>query len=126
MTIAAPFPSVHGSSRSAGGRTARPVARRRSSGHLTRRGRVVVAVLTCLLAVAGLAMTGPRADAATDRGQDVRTVVVQSGESVWSIATTLVDGGDPRPMVKRIRELNDLGPAGPVAGQTLVVPRIGD
>ena len=80
----------------------------------------------CLTAVVGLAVTGPRADAATDRGPTVDIVVVPAGASVWSIATDLVGSDDPRPMVQAIRNLNELGDRGLVAGQTLRVPHLGD
>lgn len=76
-----------------------------------------------LTAVVGLIATGPNADAVQDAGVPATAVVVvQPGESVWSIARTLDPGADPRELVARIRELNSLASGVVVPGQSLVVP----
>jgi hypothetical protein len=46
-------------------------------------------------------------------------VVVQPGDTVWSIATDLARGGDPRPIVDAIADAN--GGAALEAGQRLVL-----
>lgn len=122
MAIAASFPSV---------RTQRPAARPARSAQpirLTRRGRVAVGLVTAFLAVVALAATGPQADAAdaTSGGAATAAVVVQPGDTVWSIAKSLDPQADPRALVERIRELNGLADGVVVAGQQLVVPRVGD
>lgn len=119
MAIAAPFPSV---------RAQRPQSSRPAPVRLTRRGRVVLGVVTALTAVIALAATGPQADAAdaSSQGPATVSVVVQPGETVWSIAKSLDPSADPRGLVSRIRDLNGLTDAVVVAGQVLAVPRVGD
>lgn len=119
MAIAAPFPSV---------RVQQSRSTRRASVRLTRRGRVALGVVTALSAIIALAATGPQADAA-DSGSQLpvtASVVVQPGDTVWSIAKSLDPQADPRELVSRIRDLNGLADAVVVAGQALIVPRVGD
>ncbi len=121
MALAAPFPSVRATAartHAAPVRSSRPAPVR-----LTRRGRVVLALLVVLAAAAGLVATGPVADAASaSSGPVTAIVVVQPGDSVWSIARDLDPAADPRAMVERIRELNGLDDAVVVPGQALVIP----
>lgn len=49
-------------------------------------------------------------------------VVVQPGESLWGIAQQIAPGSDPREVVTSIRDLNGLGGAPVIPGQSLVVP----
>ncbi len=51
---------------------------------------------------------------------DGRVVVVEPGDSVWSIARSIQPRGDVRPLVHRIVQANGAGPIQP--GQQLVVP----
>lgn len=109
-----------------------PVARVRggqpsSSGpavRLTRRGRLVVFVVSCLALFGIVLASGAAADAAVGLRitPATATVVVQQGESLWSIARALAPGEDPRGMVHRIQELNGIGDWPIVPGQRLVVP----
>lgn len=108
----------------AAGSTARPV-RKHAPIRLTARGRVAVffllSVITLLLVM--LAMGGTTADAAnTSAGPATATVVVQPGETLWSIAKHLDPQGDPRAMVQRLAELNDMQGTTVAAGQQLIVP----
>jgi len=49
--------------------------------------------------------------------------VVESGDTLWGLARSLVgDEGDPRPVVERIRELNGLGTATIDPGMRLRLP----
>ena len=49
--------------------------------------------------------------------------VVAPGETYWSIARALAGPeADPRPLVDRIRALNDVDPAALQVGQRLLVP----
>lgn len=48
-------------------------------------------------------------------------VVVQSGDTLWSIATNKVPNEDPRDVVAALRELNDLNSAEIFPGQVLTL-----
>ena len=115
------------------GDTRRPAYR----GHrvrLTRRGRLTfvlaVAVLIALAVVVGVctraAWAGdsgaPGAQGAAVATQQGRTVVVQPGDTLWSIASRFAPGADPRVTVQRIVDLNKLRSVGVEAGQQLVLP----
>ena len=65
------------------------------------------------------AEAGPEA-----QGPATAAVVVQQGETLWQIAQRIAPEADPRAMVTSIRELNGLGGAPVVAGQTVVVPLV--
>ena len=78
---------------------------------LTRRGRLVVflAALVAVLAVLFVALS----DAATgtaERGEPVpvRMVQVESGDTLWTIASRAAPGEDPRDLIDEIEELNSL------------------
>jgi len=94
---------------------------------ITRRGRVVLGVLVALLVaglVAAAAMLGTsRAVAADEAGAaQFGYVVVQPGESLWSVATSLDAAADPRDVIAELMRLNQLGSSEIVAGQSLAVP----
>jgi hypothetical protein len=91
---------------------------------LTRRGHVVLFAASCLALFGIVLGSGAVADAAVDRigSPATATVIVQPGDSLWSIAQALSDGTDPRAMVLRIQELNGIGDWPIVPGQRLVVP----
>jgi len=100
---------------------------------LTRRGRVVVAVLitSAMVLVAGLAWLAgtARADAAGSgpppgsvyRG--LHSVVVQPGQSLWTIASRAEPSADPRGVIQEIIDLNALGSSPIQPGQRLWLPR---
>lgn len=119
MAIAAPFPSVR---MTAARMPARPAQARRPV-RLTRRGKAVIVGTVVAAALAGLVATGSEVGASS-QAHDAGTtaVVVQPGESVWTIARTRQPGADPRALVAQIRELNHLVSGVVVPGQTLVVP----
>jgi Tfp pilus assembly protein FimV len=50
------------------------------------------------------------------------TVVVQSGDTLWSLAQELAPTEDPRAVVDAIVDLNGLDGVGLVAGQVLQLP----
>lgn len=52
----------------------------------------------------------------------VRSVTVQQGDTLWSIATDAAGEGDPRGVVDQIRALNGLGDGPLVEGMQLQVP----
>jgi Tfp pilus assembly protein FimV len=58
--------------------------------------------------------------AASDTLVGGRVVLVQPGDTLWSIARGLQPTGDVRPLIDRIAELN--GGHSLIAGQTLMLP----
>ena len=107
--------------------------RTRPRTRLTRRGRVVVCVLAvaAMLVVAVLAWMGgaTRAEAAGSGSppsavyRNLTRVIVQPGESLWTIATQAEPAADPRGVVQQIIDLNALGGTSIQPGQRLWVPR---
>jgi LysM domain len=112
---------------------ARP-APRRSTVRLTRRGRLVVTVMLTavslsLVVLAWMAIAA-RAAQASDGGQspgavyqNLTSVVVHPGQSLWSIASQAEPAADPRVVMQQIIELNALRGTSVVPGQHLWVPR---
>jgi Tfp pilus assembly protein FimV len=90
---------------------------------LTRRGRALVRALAVVLVVAGFMLVAPglaRGDG-PDRPAPRVTYVVESGDTLWSIARRVAPGQDPRPVVDGLIEANDLH-GGLQAGQELSIP----
>ncbi len=93
---------------------------------LTRRGRLVLSglgVVTALgVAFSVAALTGGTgADPALElAGRS--SVVVHSGDTLWSIAESVAPGTDPRLVVDALQEANGLSGSGLVPGQVLVLP----
>ncbi|UDY24150.1 LysM peptidoglycan-binding domain-containing protein [Nocardioides sp. Kera G14] len=101
-------------------RTATPA--RTSTVRLTRRGRLVVfgaGLMTALALGLGLAANST----ATERPEDLATITVGSGETLWSIASSVAVDGHTGDMVEQIKQLNHLSGGALEAGQTLRVPR---
>ena len=109
---------------------ARPV---RTRVRLTRRGRIVVAALitasvVLVAALAWLAGTA-RAEAAGSGSpasavyHSLRSVVVQPGQSLWTIATQADPAGDPRAVMQEIIDINALHGTSVEPGQRLWLPR---
>jgi nucleoid-associated protein YgaU len=91
---------------------------------LTRRARRLAVVLALAAGVAAGSWLGPLLGAG---GGDLRlagesSVVVQPGDTVWSIASSLDGEGDVRDLVDEIQELNGLRVEGLRPGQTLQLP----
>jgi LysM repeat protein len=108
-------------------RSTRPSAARQSI-RLTARGRAAVffllSVITLLLVM--VAVGGTSADAsATSGGPATSSVVVQAGDSLWTIAKSLQPNGDPRSMMQTLVELNGLSSSPLIPGQQLIVPIAG-
>ena len=97
---------------------------------LTRRGRRLVAGLVLVggLGLAALAaLAGPVVLGAAPAGSGLTlvgesSVVVQPGDTLWSIASDIAPGQDPRGVVDALQEANDMVGAGLVPGQVLLVP----
>jgi LysM domain len=110
----------------AGTATVRPVPLR-----LTRRGRIVVgfaaAVLATLaLTIGSMALSGAQAANHGRAGagyQGMRQIVVQPGQTLWSIASTAEPSADPRQVVAEIMSVNALTGSSLQAGELLWVPK---
>jgi nucleoid-associated protein YgaU len=92
---------------------------------LTRRARRLAVVLGMAAGVALGSWLGPLLG--DDGGAALRlagesTVVVQAGDTLWSIATSLDGSGDVRALVYEIQQLNDLEGTGLAPGQVLQLP----
>jgi LysM domain len=98
--------------------------RTRTGLRLTRRGRLVVLLmfLAAVLAVGVFALSGS-ATGSGERGEPVPVTMVQveSGDTLWSIATRVAPGEDPRDLIDEIEELNSLNGSLPV-GERIAVP----
>ncbi len=124
MAMTAPFPArVQGSAAAASTAT--------SNLRLTNRGRVLLLLVTILTLFTVVVASGRftaqatvNSDTAGQSAPATAVVVVQAGESLWSIAQQVAPGTDPREMVSRIRDLNGLADAVVSPGQSLLVPRL--
>src|SRR5262249_54613523 len=96
---------------------------RRAGVRLTRRGRLVLlALLLLLAAVVGVLVAASTGEAASPAGP-APTVVVQPGDTLWSIAARYAPGPDPFGTIEQMRELNGRDGYTVHAGETLVLPR---
>jgi hypothetical protein len=114
--------AIPGAKRTRGAASPRPL-------RLTRRGRVVVAVLATL-AAGGLCVAGATAAQATSGASSspgtaggAERVVVQPGDTLWSIAKTADPGADTQTIVQEMLQVNRLSGPGIAPGQRLWVPR---
>jgi hypothetical protein len=96
---------------------------------LTRRGRVVLALCAVAAAVL-LGFAAASAAQASDHGAPPPTaghsmarIVVQPGQTLWSIAVQADPQADPRLVVQQIMAANSLRSTSVGAGQHLLVPR---
>ncbi|SNR54753.1 LysM peptidoglycan-binding domain-containing protein [Blastococcus mobilis] len=110
---------------------ARPPARRRSASAptanarlpLTRRARRLVGVLLLATGVALGSWLEPFVGGDGDlRLAGGSSVVVQPGDTLWSIASALPGDGDVRALIDEIQELNGLSGADVRPGQVLLLP----
>lgn len=90
---------------------------------LTPRGMVVVSLALALLA-AGLVwvawLSAPSSAARTSPSREGAAVVtVQPGDSLWSLATRIAPGRDPRAEVAALQRINHLSGAELLPGQLL-------
>ena len=91
---------------------------------LTRRGRMrALLVVTVLLCIAFSVGRVSSSQAATGEPVKVHTVLVSSGETLWSIAKREAPSRDPREVVDAIQRANHLTGALQV-GQKLVLPAL--
>jgi nucleoid-associated protein YgaU len=90
---------------------------------LTRRARRLAIVLALGCGVA----LGSWLDTMVGGGSDLRlagesTVVVQSGDTLWSIASSVAGDGDVRAVVDQIQQVNGLTGSALEPGQVLHLP----
>ncbi|CAB4783018.1 unannotated protein [freshwater metagenome] len=94
--------------------------------HLTRRGRLARTLLVLSLAVVLASVFGLKAGAGTPNEVGTPTAFIQvtvaPGDTLWSLATRLADGGDVRSLVDEIASVNSLASAEVQAGQKLRIP----
>jgi len=100
--------------------------------HLTRRGRIVVAALglaVATLAAMLLSLAASGGAQASDHGradagyQGMRQVVVQPGETLWTLAAAAEPSADPRVVIPQIMSANSLTSSTIYPGEQLWVPR---
>jgi LysM repeat protein len=91
---------------------------------LTRRGRVVLIGLFLLLVATIAVVLSPAARGADPTGP-VPTVVVQPGDTLWSVAAKHRPSRDPYAMIREIRRLNGMSDNIVHAGQELALPHEG-
>ena len=99
---------------------------------LTRRGRLARTLLVLSLSVvlgAGFAMNAGAGDALSaakiNGSSDAKSyvvVTVASGETLWSLASQMADGGDVQALVAEIASANSLKGVDVTAGQKLRIP----
>ncbi|RFA08932.1 hypothetical protein B7R54_06605 [Subtercola boreus] len=94
---------------------------------LTRRGRVVlttIAALPLVAAIGAFALLGGGSAIATAQQAPVEFsyVTVQSGQSLWSVASQLDSSADTRDVIADLVSLNQLPSSEVQPGQRLAVP----
>jgi nucleoid-associated protein YgaU len=110
-----------------GGGCASEVAPRKASPaplRLTRRGRRVVAGLSMAIGL-GIAAVTVAVEVASGGGLQLAgssTVVVQPGDTLWSLAERLAPQEDPRAVIDAIVDLNGLAGTELLPGQVLDLP----
>ena len=92
---------------------------------LTRRGRAVITALAVITLILLGFLRGGAAFGQSTPSAPVR-VIVQPGDTLWSIAKAMDPEADPRAGVSAIRALNKLSPAAHlIPGQALLLPNEG-
>jgi hypothetical protein len=101
----------------------RAVARRRRQNLIEARRRLAL-VIAAVVVVAGVVLGGGTGGTAVASKQGApKSVVLQSGETLWEVATEFAPSGvDPRAYVDALEDLNDISGA-PRAGMQLHLPR---
>ncbi|MGD9957967.1 LysM peptidoglycan-binding domain-containing protein [Nocardioides sp.] len=96
-----------------------------STVRLTRRGRLVVFLVSLVLVLATAFILLGGASMATDKAgtpEPTTLVMVGDGDTLWDIASTVAADGETQAMVQRIESLNHLDSSMLMAGQQLLVP----
>jgi hypothetical protein len=98
---------------------------RPTSLRLTSDGRALILVVFLAVAVLLLSLghgASSQAASTTDSGPATRVVVVEPGQSLWSIAASVAPNADPRETIQRITSLNGLTSSVLPVGKALIVP----
>ncbi|MGN6741998.1 MAG: LysM peptidoglycan-binding domain-containing protein [Amnibacterium sp.] len=119
IPVARAVPAAPGAGRVVVAHRAGSAPRRRL--RLTRRGRVVLVVLPAVLALSSAFVVTSTPFAQAEPAVQ-RTVVVGTGDSLWSLAERLAPSSDPRDVVAELERANGLRGAAVQAGARLVVP----
>ena len=94
--------------------------------HLNRRGRLARTFVVLSLAVVMASVFGFQAGANTAETVKTQTsfieVTAAPGDTLWSLATRMADGGDVRALVDEIASVNSLETAELQAGQKVRIP----
>ena len=97
-----------------------------SGARLNRRGRLARTLLVLSLAVVMASLFGLQAGANTSETVKTQTsyieVTAAPGDTLWSLATRMADGGDVRALVDEIASVNSLATAELQAGQKVRIP----
>jgi hypothetical protein len=97
-----------------------------SGARLNRRGRLARTLLVLSLAVVMASLFGLQAGANTSETVKSQTsyieVTAAPGDTLWSLATRMADGGDVRALVDEIASVNSLATAELQAGQKVRIP----
>ncbi len=114
-------------------RTAEPLAGRPRPVRLTRRGRrvvagfalavIIVAVTLLWMSAAGSVQASSGASATRSAYRGMTQVVVQPGQTLWSIAAAAEPSGNSWAVVQQIIDVNALNSADIQAGELLWVPK---
>jgi len=114
-------PHAIGASSFAAAPAARPARRRL---RLTARGRAVLLFLIGMPIALWLLLAQLNGGAATGSLESgtVPVVVVEPGESLWSVAERVAPGADPRDVIDAVIAFNHLSSADVMAGQQLGIP----
>ena len=89
-------------------------------------GFVAVMLATVALTIVSMSLSGAQAANHGRAGagyQGMRQIVVQPGQTLWSIATQAEPSSDPRQVIAEIMSANSLTGSNLRAGQLLWVPR---
>jgi nucleoid-associated protein YgaU len=86
-------------------------------------GTAVVAGVLCFLAVNSAQAADQGASPNAAAGHAVTQIIVQPGQTLWSIAEQADPAADARLVVQRIVALNSLSTQNLTAGQHLTVPQ---
>ncbi|GAA1847041.1 LysM peptidoglycan-binding domain-containing protein [Agromyces salentinus] len=101
----------------------------RSRLRLTRRGRVVLTILSAIpvavfAAVLVLGSGGAAAEVDAPSNVGLSYLTVADGESLWGIAESIAPGSDPREIISEIMRLNGLDDSTVQPGQRLALPAV--
>jgi nucleoid-associated protein YgaU len=96
----------------------------RKRAHLTRRGQLVLVALAAVVVLAVAGLMSRTSGTATQRPEPIgqHSIVVQPGQTLWSIAKDVAPDRDVREVIYEIRRINGLDSAMVRSGQTLVLP----